>query len=59
MQPLADTPQQLGILDSAIALEIAVGIRQFDTAADMNGDGCITSLDALMILQTEGMATEC
>ena len=37
--------------DATIALEIAVGSRQFDDAADMNRDGTVTSLDALVILQ--------
>jgi S-layer protein (TIGR01567 family) len=41
--------------DAAIALEIAVGSRPCDAAmlaaADVSGDGRVTSLDALMILQ--------
>jgi len=37
--------------DAAIALEIAVGSRPFDDAADVSRDGKVTSLDALMILQ--------
>ena len=37
--------------DAALALEIAVGRRQFNQMADSNGDGVVTSLDALMILQ--------
>jgi hypothetical protein len=37
--------------DAAIALEIAVGSREYDVNADVSGDGRITSLDALMILQ--------
>ncbi|MEA1864118.1 MAG: NosD domain-containing protein, partial [Euryarchaeota archaeon] len=41
--------------DAAIALEIAAGSRMYDAdtlaAADVSGDGCVTSLDALMILQ--------
>ena len=54
------TPQQLGNLNSdgtlisadvAIALEIAVGSRQFDDAANVSHDGRVTSLDALTILQ--------
>jgi hypothetical protein len=38
-----------------IALEIAAGSRPFDAAtlaaADVSGDGSVTSLDTLMILQ--------
>jgi protocatechuate 3,4-dioxygenase beta subunit len=37
--------------DAAIALQIAVGSRPFDDAADVSGDNRVTSLDALMILQ--------
>jgi hypothetical protein len=37
--------------DAAVALEIAVGSREYDPAMDVNGDGQITSLDALMIMQ--------
>ena len=41
--------------DAAIALEIAAGSRPCDAAtlaaADVNHDGQVTSLDALMILQ--------
>ena len=37
--------------DAVIALRIAVGSRPFDDAADVSGDGSVTSLDALMILQ--------
>ncbi|CAD6493594.1 MAG: hypothetical protein DIAAKJNI_00522 [Candidatus Argoarchaeum ethanivorans] len=37
--------------DAAIALEIAVGSRSFDDAADVSGDGRVSSLDALIILQ--------
>jgi len=37
--------------DAAIALQIAVGSRPFDDAADVNHDSRVTSLDALMILQ--------
>ncbi|CAD6493583.1 MAG: hypothetical protein DIAAKJNI_00519 [Candidatus Argoarchaeum ethanivorans] len=46
----------LDAADAAIALEIAVGSRQFDDAADVSRDGRGTSLDALMILQTAGGA---
>ena len=37
--------------DALIALDIAVGNREYDPAMDVNGDGRITSLDALMIMQ--------
>jgi hypothetical protein len=38
-------------IDAAIALEIAVGSRPFDDVADVNRDGKVSSIDALMILQ--------
>jgi hypothetical protein len=34
-----------------IALQIAAGSRPPDLCWDVNGDGSVTSLDALMILQ--------
>jgi parallel beta-helix repeat protein len=37
--------------DAVIALEIAAGSRPFDSRMDVDGDGSVTSLDALMILQ--------
>ena len=37
--------------DAAVALEIAVGSREYDPDMDVTGDEQITSLDALMILQ--------
>jgi hypothetical protein len=37
-----------------IALEIVVGSREYDPALDLNSDGRVTSLDALMILQAAG-----
>ena len=37
--------------DAVIALEIAAGSRPFDSRMDVDGDGQVTSLDALMILQ--------
>ncbi|RZB28525.1 MAG: serine protease AprX [Candidatus Argoarchaeum ethanivorans] len=39
------------ITTAKTALEIAVGSREYDPGLDVNGDGRITSLDALMILQ--------
>ena len=37
--------------DAVIALQIAAGSRPFDSRYDVSGDGKVTSLDALMILQ--------
>jgi len=34
-----------------IALQIAVGSREYDQAIDVNDDGRVSSVDALMILQ--------
>ncbi|CAD6492226.1 MAG: Carboxypeptidase regulatory-like domain protein [Candidatus Argoarchaeum ethanivorans] len=45
-------------ITATIALEIAVGSRPFDDAADVSGDGRVTSLDALMILQAASDAIE-
>jgi parallel beta-helix repeat protein len=44
--------------DAVIALQIAVGSRPFDDAADVSGEGSVTSLDALMILQAAAGAIE-
>jgi parallel beta-helix repeat protein len=44
-------PAAFTTADAAIALEIAVGGHPFDSELDVNGDGVVTSLDALMILQ--------
>ena len=44
--------------DAAIALQIAVGSRQCDLRWDVSGDGSVTSLDALMILQAAAGAIE-
>ncbi len=43
---------ELTTADSALALQMAVGSIETDLVADMSGDGRVTSLDALMILQT-------
>ena len=40
--------------DAVIALQIAVGSRPYDLYWDVSGNGQITSLDALMILQAAG-----
>ena len=37
--------------DAVIALAIAAGSREYDSRWDVSGDGSVTSLDALMILQ--------
>jgi hypothetical protein len=44
--------------DAAIALEIAVGSRPPDLRWDVSGDGQITSLDVLMIMQAAAGAVE-
>lgn len=36
--------------DAAIALRLAAS-GAYDPAADIDGNGCVTSLDALMIMQ--------
>ena len=46
-----DEPPAFTTTDAVIALEIAVGSRPFDPRWDVSGDGSVTSLDALMILQ--------
>ena len=38
-------------IDACIALAIAAGSREYDPRWDVSGDGRVTSLDALMILQ--------
>jgi hypothetical protein len=47
----ADPSPASGVVGAVIALQIAVGSREYDPAADVSGDGGVTSLDALMILQ--------
>jgi parallel beta-helix repeat protein len=52
--PCAQTPEAphtFTTTGAVIALQIAAGSRQPDPRWDVNGDGSITSLDALMILQ--------
>ncbi|PXF59315.1 MAG: hypothetical protein C4B59_11690 [Candidatus Methanogaster sp.] len=46
------------IADAAIALQIAAGSRPPDLRWDVSGDGSVTSLDALMILQVEWGAVD-
>ncbi|MCK4651673.1 MAG: molybdopterin-dependent oxidoreductase [Methanosarcinales archaeon] len=43
---------ELSAVDSVLAIRMAVGGIATDLVADMSGDGRVTSLDALMILQT-------
>jgi len=43
------------VTNARTALEIAVGSREYDPGLDVSGDGRITSLDALMILQKVDM----
>ena len=50
--PLTTEPHVFTPADAVIALEIAVGSREYDPFWDINHDGRVTSLDALMILQT-------
>jgi parallel beta-helix repeat protein len=51
--PCAPTPGQYAFTtaDAVIALEISVGTYPPDSRYDVSGDGNVTSLDALMILQ--------
>jgi parallel beta-helix repeat protein len=44
-------PPPITTADAVIALEMAVGSRPPDLRYDVSGDGSVTSLDALMILQ--------
>ncbi len=44
--------------DAAIALEIAVGSRPCNLRWDVSGDGSVTALDVLMILQAAAGAIE-
>ena len=50
--PLTPEPPAFTTTDAVIALEIAVGSREYDPFWDISRDGRVTSLDALMILQT-------
>jgi parallel beta-helix repeat protein len=53
--PTPEEPHTFTTTDAVIALQIAAGSRQPDLQWDVSGDGSVTSLDALMILQ----ATAC
>ncbi|CAD6490875.1 MAG: Subtilase family protein [Candidatus Argoarchaeum ethanivorans] len=48
---ITEVPPAFTTADAVIALEIAVGSRPHNDVMDVNNDGCVTSLDALMILQ--------
>jgi len=47
----ANHDRELSAVDAALSLRMAVGGIATDLVADMNGDGRVTSIDALMILQ--------
>jgi len=47
-----EEPPAFTTADAVIALQIAVGSREYDSFWDISRDGRVTSLDALMILQT-------
>ena len=52
--PCTPAPKELSVFttaDAVIALQIAVGNREYDRAMDVNDDSTVTSLDAIMILQ--------
>ncbi len=48
----ANRDEKLSAADAVLAMRMAVGSIGEDLVADMSGDGRVTSLDALMILQT-------
>jgi parallel beta-helix repeat protein len=57
----APTPEEshtFTTIDAVIALQIAVGSRPPDLRWDLSGDGSVTSLDALMILQAAAHAID-
>ncbi|MEA1868953.1 MAG: hypothetical protein U9N09_02210 [Euryarchaeota archaeon] len=49
--PSPEAPHTFTTTDAVIALQIAAGSRPLDLRYDVSGDGSVTSLDALMILQ--------
>ncbi|MEA3281846.1 MAG: NosD domain-containing protein, partial [Euryarchaeota archaeon] len=49
--PVTEETHTFTTADAAIALEIASGIHEYDPLWDINRDGHVTSIDALMILQ--------
>jgi len=54
----ATAPPHSTTADAAIALQIAVGSCPPDSRYDVSGDGSVTSLDALMILQAAAGSIE-
>jgi len=56
--PTPDEPPAFTTADAVIALQIAAGSRPPDSRWDVNGDGSVTSLDALMILQAAAHAID-
>ena len=56
--PLVEYTPAYTTADAAIALSIAVGSCEYDPEMDVNNDGKVTSLDALMILQAASGAIE-
>ena len=55
--PTPTRPPAFTIADAVIALQIAVGSRGYGAHWDVNGDGKVTSLDALVILKVAAGAT--
>ena len=49
--PISEESPVFTTVDAVIALEMAVGSRPLDLHWDVNGDGQVTSLDALMIFR--------
>jgi hypothetical protein len=56
--PTPEEPHTFTTADAVIALQIAAGSRPSDPRWDVSGDGSVTSLDALMILQAVAGSVE-
>jgi parallel beta-helix repeat protein len=56
--PTPEEPHTFTTADAVIALQIAAGSRQPDLRWDVSGEGSVTSLDALMILQAAAGSIE-
>ena len=56
--PLVEYTPTYTTADAVIALAIATGSCEYNPEVDVNNDGKVTSLDALMILQAASGATE-